>query len=892
MAERIVSPGVYTKEIDQSFLPGAISAIGGAVVGPTLKGPIQVPTTVTSYDDFVKIFGSYYDDSYVPYTVAEYFKNGGQAITVTRVIPESEGYQYKSGSLAVIASDFYIHPYDGPMFPGVTYLPVTSIGREFNYVSHVLHPTNQILGTPAAQTGDLFIQSTVTASIFSWTPSIQASASFSGSTDWTKTVLRLSGSYTDYDVAGATYTDYPTQNANIPFSISPTTSSYLTKKLGTSPKSTNYPLYVQYENVNTWDKYDALSDTYSTWNYDGESPGYVSVPLSRSLWVQSVPIKNYELLATHSHASTPWITSQTIGTTVKRLFRLHTISGGTNANYEIKAGIKDIKVSSEITDPDGYPTFVIEVRKVNNLNLPNSPFISTDTDKSPEIIEEFLVNLNPESNKYIARVIGDKYLALNSNDDLISYGDYTNASNYIRVEVDSSVPTKNNTKVLIPFGFEAPYSPIPNITLNGSWYQPANLYPAEYLETQLVNGKFSKNNFHGFDYSIQGNMNYLAPIPTSGSTKGYNSDFYLGDATQAAELGYPKSSPYSGSLQTILTIGETNFAENIALSTRKFMVPFQGGFDGHRPNLPKNLGIDINETNTMGFDCSTATAVGTQLYKTAFNVLSNTDYYDINMLITPGIIDSLHPAVTTEARTLVEDRQDTFYVMDSNAIEDSISVVKNQVKTLDSNYTACYWPWLKINNPVRNTKLWVPPSVLIPSVLAFNDANSAPWYAPAGLTRGGLTAVSDTYINLSQTHRNTLYDNRINPIANFPQTGIVVWGQKTLQARQSALDRVNVRRLLIAVKKFIASSTRFLVFEQNSDSTRRRFENIVNPYLTAVAANQGLYAFKVIMNAQNNTNDLVDQNILYGQLFLQPTRTAEFILLDFNIQPTGAAFPE
>ena len=155
-----------------------------------------------------------------------------------------------------------------------------------------------------------------------------------------------------------------------------------------------------------------------------------------------------------------------------------------------------------------------------------------------------------------------------------------------------------------------------------------------------------------------------------------------------------------------------------------------------------------------------------------------------------------------------------------------------------------------------------------------------------------MTTVTDTYINLSQTARGTLYEARINPIANFPSTGIAVWGQKTLQARESALDRVNVRRLLIAVKKFIASSTRFLVFEQNTDQTRRRFLDIVNPYLSSVAANQGLFAFKVIMDESNNTNDLVDQNILYGQLFLQPTRTAEFILLDFNIQPTGASFPE
>jgi phage tail sheath protein FI len=160
------------------------------------------------------------------------------------------------------------------------------------------------------------------------------------------------------------------------------------------------------------------------------------------------------------------------------------------------------------------------------------------------------------------------------------------------------------------------------------------------------------------------------------------------------------------------------------------------------------------------------------------------------------------------------------------------------------------------------------------------------------LNRGGLTSVSDTFQNLSQANRNTLYSSRVNPIANFPNEGVVIWGQKTLQARPSALDRVNVRRLLIAVKKYIASTTKYLVFEQNTSVTRNKFLSTVNPYLESVKQAQGLSAFKVVMDSTNNTPDLVDRNILYGQIFLQPTRTAEFIIIDFNIQPTGAAFPE
>jgi phage tail sheath protein FI len=385
-------------------------------------------------------------------------------------------------------------------------------------------------------------------------------------------------------------------------------------------------------------------------------------------------------------------------------------------------------------------------------------------------------------------------------------------------------------------------------------------------------------------------LNYLAPVPTSGSTVASNVDFYLGDASQSADAGYPSGATYSGSLQSALVAG--TFTTNVALTTRKFIVPFQGGFDGARPNLKKYSGKNITATNTFGFDCSSATATGTIAYNKAFNLLANTDYYDINMLLTPGIIESLHPVVTQNARNLVENRQDAFYVMDSNNIDAPITEVVATAATLDSSYTATYWPWVRIINPDRNIPVWVPASVVMPGVLAFNDQVAAPWYAPAGLTRGGLTSVSDTYTILSQDKRNTLYEARVNPIANFPNEGICVWGQKTLQARPSALDRVNVRRLLITVKKFIASSTKYLVFEQNTTQTRNRFLAIANPYMEQVKAQQGLYAFRVVMDQTNNTPDLIDQNILYGQLFLQPTRTAEFIILDFNIQPTGASFPE
>ena len=190
-----------------------------------------------------------------------------------------------------------------------------------------------------------------------------------------------------------------------------------------------------------------------------------------------------------------------------------------------------------------------------------------------------------------------------------------------------------------------------------------------------------------------------------------------------------------------------------------------------------------------------------------------------------------------------------------------------------------------------NTKyIWVPPTVVIAAVMAFNDKVGAPWYAPAGLNRGGIPEATQVYTRLTQAERDDLYDGRVNPIVTFINQGIVTWGQKTLQVKASALDRINVRRLLIELKKYIASATKYLVFEQNTVQTRTRFINIVTPYLDSVQQKQGLYTFKVVMDETNNTPDVIDRNMMVGTIWLQPTKTAEMIKIDFNITPTGATF--
>jgi phage tail sheath protein FI len=214
-----------------------------------------------------------------------------------------------------------------------------------------------------------------------------------------------------------------------------------------------------------------------------------------------------------------------------------------------------------------------------------------------------------------------------------------------------------------------------------------------------------------------------------------------------------------------------------------------------------------------------------------------------------------------------------------------------QATSRDTSYAATYWPWVRIVDPGTGKQVFVPASTLIPGVYAYNDKVSAPWFAPAGINRGGLSSVIAAKSKLSQADRDELYSNNINPIATFPRTGVSVFGQKTLQKGASALDRINVRRLMIELKAYIAQIADTLVFEQNTITTRNNFLSRVNPYLTTIQQKQGLYAFKVIMDETNNTPDVVDRNQLIGQIYVQPSRTAEFIALDFILQPTGASFP-
>lgn len=773
MAERVVSPGVFTNENDKSFLPQGVNEIGTAIIGPTTKGPAFIPTTVDSYSDYEIKFGPSDGKSYVSFALREYLQNAGAA-TVVKILGLG-GYTHTSVA-ALIASN----------------------SIDDARVVGVLHHTTKELGSDLAQT-----------------------------------VLTSSVSYNDFGLV-LSGSDFSSEELYSSMSLSSTSTKYIGKTIGDNPNSTTIGAYKY-----VWFK-----------NYGDTISGSVTIDTGTDL----------SLASDYSPAHTPWIMSQTMGTATYPLFRFRTISDGNASNSEIKVGIANVKSADDVPGSD-YGTFSIVIREVG------------DNDRAPVVLENFNnVTLDPSSPNFIGKLIGNTTWTYNSTEQRnFKSGDFPNRSKYVTVDLNANVLKGSYATTLLPYGFGPVLEPV---SISG-YDMPA----AKMVTSQSYNSLYNDKIYFGFDFDFDNNDNgnYLMPIDAN-AINGLNTGFNL--TTSASFTNQDASLSGSDAWQ------------NSDISGMKFIVPFQGGFDGRNPAVNKNMGTDITTDNVMGYDCSTGTASGSVAYKRSLNLLSDQDLIDINMLLTPGLTYDLHPNPINESITMCEGRADCFYVMDPVAIDTTtLSTVVSTITSIDSSYAATYYPWVKINDVDRNQNIWVPASVMVAGAIAYNDTVGYEWYAPAGLNRGILNAV-DIYYPLSQPNRDTLYEGRINPIAFFPNEGISIWGQKTLQALPSALDRVNVRRLLINLKKFIASSTKYLVFEQNTSATRNRFLNIVNPYMETVQQRSGLYAFEVRMDETNNTPDVIDRNQMVGEIFIQPTRTAEFIIIDFNIMPTGANFSE
>jgi len=317
----------------------------------------------------------------------------------------------------------------------------------------------------------------------------------------------------------------------------------------------------------------------------------------------------------------------------------------------------------------------------------------------------------------------------------------------------------------------------------------------------------------------------------------------------------------------------------------------QGAFTG---GVGKVFGNGANGNTRLKMyeeiDVSSIQGLEASYYTASLALLQNSDEYDYEILTIPGVtIQNGSTAVATAIDTVTQ-RGDAIAVVDTRDYGATLNQTVTSATTQDSSYAATYWPWVQVLSNETGKLVYVPASTVIPGVYATNDRLGAEWFAPAGFNRGGVGGVIQTERKLSPTDRDTLYLGKVNPIATFPGQGPVIFGQKTLQTASTALDRVNVRRLMIELKRVIGNVGNTLLFEQNTAATRNRFVNQVNPFLESVQQRQGLYSYRVVMDDTNNTADVIDRNQMVGQIFVQPTRTAEFIVLDFNVTPTGVEF--
>jgi hypothetical protein len=830
MAEKIVSPGVFTRENDLSFLQQGVADIGAAFIGPFKEGPV-VPTIVNSQAEFETLYGVVDDTYYTPLAVQSYLREAGTA-TICRVagiggytetapvlvsalnLGQIDTLVTSSAGLFYSASDGTSNGTAPIYFQGGTFATNPSASVTItNGVISAISITEKGSGLTVAPTSIFVSQSAARIADNLSTASFSITYDVSGST---AAILFNTSTGSNGGFTGETITD---TDGNGDFTLSTLGAASLKASavndvesvFGTSAFGTKDAyVYGYFKN--------------SSINLDSHASASVNV-LGNQLFTFDA-----------QEALTPMIKSQTISGLRESLFQFETLGVGNSANTKVKIGISNIKAAGSVNGTD-YGTFTVVVRDFN------------DTEKKKIVLETYSnINLDPNSPNYISRVIGDRKRSIDSLGKITETGDWVNNSKYVRVtNLNVNAPVQ-----AVPFGHLAYTLPVSASAAIGT------LIPA----VTFVTASATKNGGIDLDGNTD-NLIYLKPIPT-GAGVGSNSVFGL-DASNGGTLA----------------VGDT---------TAQFVVAFQEGFDGMNPATPIYKGTDIIAGNSQGFNLSTSLTSGSVAYGKHISALSNADEFDINMVVTPGVIRRLHTSVVTSVLDMVEQRDDCFYIMDTTAAGDSISQATTQSDAIDSNMTATYYPWIKTVDVNTNKLITVPPSVLLPGVFAANDRVAAEWFAPAGLNRGGLVGAVSVLNRLTQSEKDTLYEGKVNPIVQFPGQGIVVFGQKTLQDKPSALDRINVRRLLLTVRKYIASTSRYLVFEQNTAETRNRFLNIVNPYLESIQQRQGLYAFRVVMDDSNNTPDVIDRNIMKGAIYLQPTKTAEFIQIDFNILPTGAAF--
>ena len=940
-----VSPGVYTSERDLTFITRQVGVTTLGLVGETTIGPAFQPIFISNYGEFQSFFGGLNATKVkdtgaplyeLPYIAKSYLSQSNQ-LFVTRVLGFSG---YDAGLAWGITLDGALDPAtSGTTGGGSSYSPLisfsaTSAGTVTSLVSAdplvqtlinqgLLTSNLSFLGTAGTGTtsnigvtftkiGSTFTGSSIslyvnatsytgvgmTTSVTGTTTGVTVYYSGSAYSDVenqlvallrSRASINVSTQVPSFEITGATGVlfdpafsaattnplgvfslsgDSTTQGLfGYQVSLDRTQTNYLPRVLGRTAQDGNTALYVE----------EFFPNMFKTLNADGKIRG-----IKQSVTNYSNTF--YDYLREFSPAVTPYVVSEIRGNKVLRLFRFWTISDGNAANEQFKISITNIKPDTK--------EFDVRIRGFY------------DTDASPVILETFTrCTMDPTSANYIARRIGSLD------------GEYVSRSSYVLVELDDT----SDTSDAFPAGFIG--FPIRNYQSNGntSIVNPDIMYKTAYSafenkrkvylglsETVGIDADF-------FDY--KGVPTTSSPDMWTGLTNGFHMDI---DATAVTiDNVFVVINATGGTYSPVFLFdtGDAEFRTEAGLAggpyekvfARKFTMAPYGGFDGWDVYRTRRSNGDRFTINGLYGAAGLTSGAFQNRTLTNGDLGINSDYYaylegiwtfrnpeavNVNVFATPGIDAFDNTNLVEETIEMIEtERADSLYILTTpdyydGSILTADEVVDNMDGLYDSNYSCTYWPWVQINDAENNVLMWVPPTRDVVRNIALTDNIAFPWFAVAGIQRGDVDAIQARK-KLTLSDRDTLYENRINPIATFTSDGIKIWGNKTLQVKETALNRINVRRLLLQARKLISAVSIRLLFEQNDSVVRNQFLSLVNPILDNIRAERGLTDFRVVLS--NDPED-IDRNQLTGQIFLKPTRSLEFIQIEFVIMNTGASF--
>ena len=957
---KFVSPSVQINEIDNSQVPKESPKTGPIIIGRAERGPAMRPIRVESFSDFINIFGNpiaggfggdaWRDGNrsaptYGVYAAQAWLKNNSPVNFVRLLGDEHEdavsageaGWETKdsSGNATGIGTTdsaggayglFLINSSSNGSLAGLAdTTPQTGTLAAIFYVNQGSIVLSGTLpgGTAASGTAGLF-------------PSIGADKEF-------KAIIRDK----DGNVTKTTT-----------FNFNRSSQKYIRKVFNTNPVLTNTDVSLGENTASYWlgQTFERSISEYVTNNSAGQCFGVIL-----GLKGDSASKEASDFRYGMQNSRTGWIFCQDTQTVsgapnayspsnMTKLFRFVCLGTGEWTHKNLKVSIQDIKPSSNQSYP--YGTFTVVIRKME------------DSDNSISVVERYSnCNLDPSSENYVAKKIGDKYMEWDDTERRYrEYGNYENKSNFIRIEMNSDVDAGAVSAELLPFGGTGPVRYKGFTVMSGTatvfsygststaftgslakgktdivrsigtaakfiecgtlGFTGSFVFPAPALRVSGSDGNLpsAKDAYFGFDSSISrgstrndpGISDMLFPLAkgfdtfsAAGDTEiawYFTLDNLISDGTSAAYLDGSRASGAS-----ITAASSLNYRGVLDLGFDRFTVPMFGGFDG----------LDITEKEPFNnTDMSGKTELNNYAFnsiKRAIDCVSDPEVIECNMMIVPGVTNT---SLTSHLISVCESRADALAIIDleggfvpstENTNGDSSIANRGSVDTtisnlrdrgINSSYACSYYPWVQIKDSINGASLWCPPSVVALGTMASSENKTELWFAPAGFNRGGLTEgsagipVIGVREKLTVKQRDKLYEANINPIASFPSEGITIFGQKTLQVTQSALDRINVRRLLIYVKKEVSKMATQILFDPNTKVTWNRFLGKVEPFLRSVQMRFGLEDWKVVLDETTTTPELIDRNIMYAKVFLKPTRAIEYIAIDFSIDNTGASFAD